>query len=54
MGGLKDISELRNTFMIFKDISIAGSSIFLYKGKLNAVLLNYPSNEEKQFIFSKI
>ena len=54
MGGAKNLEELRNTFMNYKDISIAGSSIFLFKGRLNAVLLNYPSNEEKQFIFSKI
>jgi cyclase len=43
-GSLEDIGELFEKFGI---IGAAAGSIFVYKGKLKGVLINYPSNEEK-------
>ena len=41
---LKDISGLINKYGI---IGVAAGSLFVFKGILRAVLINYPNREEK-------
>jgi cyclase len=43
-GSMEDIGKLIEKFGI---IGSAAGSIFVYKGKLRGVLINYPNNEEK-------
>ena len=49
-GSLDDISSLFSTCGL---VGAAAGSLFVFKGKYRAVLINYPSNEQKQGIFSK-
>ena len=44
-GGLEDFKELWSKFGI---VGAAAGSNFVFKGKLNAVLINYPTAEEKR------
>lgn len=44
-GSLEDIGKLIEKFGI---IGAAAGSIFVYKGKLKGVLINYPNNDEKK------
>ena len=43
-GKLDDIKQLTNKFKI---IGAAAGSLFVFKGKYKAVLINYPSKEER-------
>ena len=47
VGTLKDIGETIEKFGI---IGCAAGSLFVFKGKYKAVLINYPSQERKDFI----
>jgi len=47
-GSLKDIAALINTFGI---IGAAAGSLFVFKGIYKAVLINYPSHDEKEGFF---
>jgi len=47
-GSLDDISELIERF---GNIGAAAGSLFVFKGKYRAVLINYPSQEEKLSLF---
>ncbi|WP_418637377.1 AglZ/HisF2 family acetamidino modification protein [Winogradskyella sp.] len=47
-GTLADIKSLTNKFKI---IGAAAGSLFVFKGKYKAVLINYPSFEEKKMFF---
>lgn len=47
-GTLDDIKTLTNKFKI---IGAAAGSLFVFKGKYKAVLINYPSFEEKKMFF---
>jgi cyclase len=47
-GTLKDIEDLIRTFGI---IGAAAGSLFVFKGKYRAVLINYPSRVEKDALF---
>ena len=44
LGGLSSIDEILKINDIYKFKGIAGSSLFIYKGKLKSVLINYPTN----------
>ena len=47
-GGLDDIKSLINKFKI---IGAAAGSLFVFKGKYKAVLINYPNREERKPIY---
>lgn len=49
-GSLDDISDLIQRFGI---IGAAAGSLFVFKGKYRAVLINYPSHEEKEALFAE-
>ena len=44
-GSLSDVKELINKYEI---IGLSAGSLFVFKGKYKAVLINYPSHEEKE------
>jgi len=48
-GGLDDIKKLISKYKI---IGAAAGSLFVFKGKYKAVLINYPNREEKSRLFS--
>ena len=48
-GSLKDVAELIHSYGI---IGAAAGSLFVFKGKYRAVLINYPSRAEKDSIFN--
>lgn len=49
-GSLKDIAKLIRTFGI---IGAAAGSLFVFKGKYRAVLINYPSRAEKDALITE-
>jgi len=48
-GSLNDIKELIEKYTI---IGVAAGSLFVFKGKYKAVLINYPNREEKLSLFN--
>ena len=44
LGGLSSINEILNINKNYSFKGIAGSSLFIYKGRLRSVLINYPTN----------
>ncbi len=44
LGGLKNVDEINYVVKKYGVTGIAGSSIFIYKGKFKSVLINYPTN----------
>ena len=51
IGGCSRIEDIRNLFNTFESVAAGCSSIFIYKGKFKAVLINYPSELEKLKIY---
>lgn len=49
-GSLKDIEDLIRTFGI---IGAAAGSIFVFKGKYRAVLINYPNRDDKNSLLNR-
>ena len=47
LGGCSSYDDIRSLFKKFKNIAAGCSSVFIYKGKFRAVLINYPSESEK-------
>ena len=51
VGGCSSHEDIKKLFLKNKNIAAGCSSIFIFKGKLKAVLISYPSEEEKKNIF---
>ena len=54
LGGAGNLDDIRD---LIKECGIIGAiagSLFIYKGRLKAVLINYPSSTEKQDLFKKL
>jgi len=49
-GSLDDLGEIINKFGI---IGVAAGSLFVFKGKFRAVLINYPTYSEKEALINK-
>ena len=49
-GSLGDLSKLITTLGV---VGAAAGSLFIFKGKYKAVLINYPSPEQKYELFRK-
>ena len=49
-GSLKDIGQMINKYGI---IGVAAGSLFVFKGKYKAVLINYPNPDEKESLIKK-
>lgn len=50
LGGAGKLGDLRNLVQKFGNIGVAAGSLFVFKGKYRAVLITYPSAEEKRWI----
>ena len=53
MGGAKDYKDLKALISKFKIVGAAAGSLFVFKGKYRAVLINYPDKEERKKIYSE-
>ena len=49
-GGFNNFSEIKNIFTKFKIIGVCCSSLFVFKGKNKAVLLNYPNKNTLEIL----
>ncbi|HTM66057.1 MAG TPA: AglZ/HisF2 family acetamidino modification protein [Flavipsychrobacter sp.] len=48
MGGAGNLDHIRQVIQRYKIIGVAAGSLFVFKGKYRAVLINYPNKLEKQ------
>lgn len=53
LGGAGSLEDIRSIWNIDSTIGAAAGSIFVFKGKFNAVLINYPSRDEKKDLYFK-
>ena len=51
LGGAGSIIDIHSLFSKYGIIGAAAGSLFVFKGKFRAVLINYPNQEEKNKIF---
>jgi len=54
LGGASSLEDFRDVINRFGIIGAAAGSIFVFKGKYRAVLIQYPSQEEKNKIFKQL
>lgn len=51
LGGAGDINDIKNAINRYKTIGVSAGSMFVFKGKYRAVLINYPSLLERKNIY---
>ena len=51
LGGASSIQNIKDLISKFKIIGAAAGSLFVFKGKYKAVLINYPNREERKPIY---
>ena len=51
LGGAGSLDHIKEVISKYKIIGVAAGSLFVFKGKYNAVLINYPNREEKFALF---
>ena len=54
IGGCSGYDDIKKLFSSHKSVAAGGSSIFIFKGKLKAVLISYPSEDERNKIVNNI
>ena len=47
VGGCSNFEDIKELFKLHPNIASGCSSLFIYKGKFKAVLINYPSEDKK-------
>lgn len=52
IGGCSNLENIKQLLRIGSHISAGCSSLFIYKGIYNAVLINYPSEKKKEYLFN--
>jgi cyclase len=52
LGGAGSLEDIKSLIREFKIIGAAAGSLFVFKGKYKAVLINYPNREEKLILFN--
>ena len=52
LGGAGSLNDLKDLIENFKIIGASAGSLFVFKGKYKAVLINYPNREEKLRLFN--
>ncbi len=52
LGGAGSLEDIKSLIKGFKIIGAAAGSLFVFKGKYKAVLINYPNREEKLILFN--
>ena len=53
LGGAGNFSHLQEANKKYGIVGLGGGSIFVFKGKYRAVLIQYPNEEEKNLILTK-
>ncbi|MDQ0782860.1 AglZ/HisF2 family acetamidino modification protein [Chryseobacterium sp. W4I1] len=53
LGGAGSLDDIKKVIDKHKIIGVAAGSLFVFKGKYKAVLINYPIKEEKENLLSK-
>jgi len=51
LGGAGSLSDIKNVIDVHKIIGVSAGSLFVFRGPYKAVLINYPSIDEKKSIF---
>ena len=51
LGGAGSLDDIKALIKEFKTLGVAAGSLFVFKGKYKAVLINYPNREEKARLF---
>jgi cyclase len=51
LGGAGNLEDIKTLISKFKVIGAAAGSLFVFKGKYKAVLINYPNREEKRRLY---
>ena len=51
IGGAGSLADIADLFSMFGLIGASAGSLFVFKGRYKAVLINYPSNEEKNNLY---
>lgn len=51
LGGAGSIDDIKNTILRYKTIGVAAGSLFVFKGKYKAVLINYPHRATRNEIY---
>jgi cyclase len=52
LGGAGSLEDIKNIIQKYKIIGVAAGSLFVFKGKYKAVLINYPNREEKARLYN--
>ena len=52
LGGAGSLNDIKKLIEKFKIIGVAAGSIFVFKGKHKAVLINYPDTDQKKILLS--
>jgi len=53
LGGAGSLEDIRSAIDRYKIIGVAAGSLFVFKGKYKAVLINYPSLDERKKLYEK-
>lgn len=51
LGGAGNLDDIKKTINKFKIIGVAAGSLFVFKGKYRAVLINYPNRQERKPLY---
>lgn len=51
LGGAGNISDIKEAISRYKTIGVSAGSLFVFKGKYKAVLINYPSKQERKKLY---
>tara|TARA_Y100000768_G_C23988475_1_gene690503 strand:+ start:3350 stop:4111 length:762 start_codon:yes stop_codon:yes gene_type:complete len=51
LGGAGTLDDIKNLISKFKIIGAAAGSLFVFKGKYRAVLINYPNRKERKHLY---
>jgi cyclase len=51
LGGAGSLNDIKLAIAKYKTIGVAAGSIFVFKGKYRAVLINYPDLEERYNLY---
>lgn len=54
LGGAGSLNDIKEVIDKHKIIGVAAGSLFVFKGVYKAVLINYPTKEEKETLFKKM
>ena len=51
LGGASSYDDIKSLIARHKIIGAAAGSLFVFKGRLKAVLINYPNREERKELY---